>query len=137
MRIITQRQANLPERERMIYTWRYVLAVALFTLFASLVYAQVVKTEEIEYTNEQIANAIYKAEGGAKTSHPYGILAHYKHTSPRQACLNTIAHARRDYKGKDLISFLGSRYCPVGARNDPQGLNVNWIKNVKYFLGKG
>jgi hypothetical protein len=23
----------------------------------------------------------------------------------------------------------------VGAANDPRGLNKNWIKNVKYFLG--
>ena len=88
-----------------------------------------------EYTNNQIADAIYLAEGGAKTSHPYGILAHYVHTSPRQACLNSIAHARRDWAGKgDFISFLGSRYCPVGAANDPRGLNKNWVKNVKYFL---
>ena len=91
---------------------------------------------EIDYTNEQIANAIYKAEGGAKTSHPYGILAHYKHTSPRQACLNTIAHARRDFQGGDFISFLGARYCPVGASNDPRGLNKNWVRNVKYFLSR-
>lgn len=36
----------------------------------------------------------------------------------------------------DYIEFLGSRYCPVGADNDPQGLNKNWVKNVKYFLTK-
>ena len=88
------------------------------------------------FTNNQIANAIYKAEGGSKTNHPYGILVKYKHTTPRQACLNTIAHARRDFNEGDFISFLGSRYCPVGASNDPQGLNKNWIKNVKYFLNK-
>jgi hypothetical protein len=82
---------------------------------------------------ERLANAIYKAEGGAKTSHPYGILAHYKHTTPRQACINTIRHALRDFTNGDFISFLGSRYCPVGAKNDPTGLNKNWIKNVKRF----
>jgi hypothetical protein len=91
---------------------------------------------DIDYTNEQIANAIYKAEGGAKTRHPYGILTKYKHTTPKQACLNTIAHARRDFQGGDFISFLGSRYCPVGALNDPRGLNKNWVRNVKYFLNK-
>lgn len=32
------------------------------------------------------------------------------------------------------IEFLASRYCPIGADNDPQGLNKNWVKNVKYFL---
>lgn len=92
-----------------------------------------------EYSNEQIADAIYYAEGGAKTNHPYGILIKYKITTPRQACINTIKHARRDWNGKgDFIEFLGSRYCPVvGADNDPKGLNKNWVKNVKYFLKKG
>jgi hypothetical protein len=84
------------------------------------------------WTNEQIANAIYKAENSK--AHPYGILAHYKHTTPRTACLNTIRHARRDWNGQgDFISFLGHRYCPVGCNND-NGTNRYWIKNVKYFL---
>lgn len=74
-----------------------------------------------QYSDDSIANAIYQAEGGAKTKHPYGILAKYKTTTPRQACINTIKHARRDWDGKgDFIAFLGSRYCPVGAANDPK-----------------
>lgn len=87
----------------------------------------------------KLADAIYLAEGGAKTAHAYGILAKYKHTTPRQACLNTIANAQRDWDGKgDFIAFLGARYAPtVGAKNDPTGLNRNWIKNVRYFYEKG
>lgn len=86
------------------------------------------------YTDEQIADAIYIAEGGAKTSHPYGILQHYKTTTPRQACINTIKHARRDWNGKgDFIVFLGSRYCPVGCEND-NGTNKYWVKNVNSLL---
>ena len=86
---------------------------------------------------ERLATAIYFAEGGEKTSHPYGILTHYKTTTPKQACINTINHALKDWDGKgDFISFLGSRYCPVGASNDPTGLNVNWIKNVTYFYNR-
>jgi len=87
------------------------------------------------FSNEQIADAIYLAEGGAKTNHPYGILTKYKTTTPRQACINTIAHAKRDWNGQgDFIEFLGSRYCPIGAKNDPTELNKNWVKNVKFFL---
>lgn len=84
---------------------------------------------------EKLADAIYLAEGGKRTSHPYGILAHYKHTTPRQACINTINHALKDFNGKgDFFSFLGSRYAPTkNCANDPTGLNVNWIKNVKHF----
>lgn len=82
----------------------------------------------------RLADAIYRAEGGTKTRHPYGILVKYKTTTPRQVCINTINHALRDWNGEgDFISFLGARYCPVGAANDPTGLNKNWIKNVRYF----
>ena len=87
-----------------------------------------------EVNIEKLADAIYKAEGGVKTAHPYGILKKYKKTTPRQACINTIKHGLRDWDGySDFITFLGSRYCPVGAKNDPTGLNKNWVKNVRCF----
>lgn len=90
---------------------------------------------------DQLAQAIYKAEGGAKTAHPYGILAHYKHTSPKQACLNTIKHrwaewavlspqARLAYP-EGYLRYLQASYSPLGAKNDPSGLNVNWYNNVR------
>lgn len=28
------------------------------------------------------------------------------------------------------ISYLGSKWAPVGVKNDPKGLNKNWTKNV-------
>jgi len=34
---------------------------------------------------------------------------------------------------KDFIAFLGKRYAPVGAENDPENLNQNWVKNVRYW----
>ena len=87
------------------------------------------------YTDNQLANAIFKAENSK--SHPYGILAHYEHTSPRQACLNTIHHWFKVWDGKgDFVAFLGSHYAPLNCENDPNGLNVNWIRNVHYFLNK-
>lgn len=108
--------------------WVFIMLWAVILLFVGLANA----SEPINI--EALANAIYKAEGGAKTSHPYGILAHYKHTTPRQACINTIKHALKDWDGKgDFISFLQKRYCPIGASNDPKGLNVNWYKNVTKF----
>ena len=33
-------------------------------------------------------------------------------------------------KPGDFITFLGKRYCPVGADNDPNGLNKHWVNNV-------
>jgi len=107
----------------------------ILVLFIVLIFSSIAQASEQNYTDDQIANAIYKAEGGAKTRHPYGILVKYKTTTPRQACINTIKHARKDWNGKgSFIAFLGSRYCPVGAKNDPTGLNKNWIGNVRKFL---
>ena len=36
----------------------------------------------------------------------------------------------------EFVCHLGARYCPVGADNDPTGLNKNWVSNVQYFLKK-
>jgi hypothetical protein len=33
----------------------------------------------------------------------------------------------------EFITYLGGIYCPVGAKNDPTGLNKHWIKNVTKF----
>ena len=32
-----------------------------------------------------------------------------------------------------FIAYMGRRWAPVGARNDPNGLNKNWIVNVTNF----
>ena len=97
---------------------------------------------------DRIVDAIYKAEGGSKAKKPFGILSvpceGYKEC--RQICKNTVINNRVRYqkykKGggkayKDYIEFLASRYAPVGVKNDPTGLNKNWVKNVKYFIAKG
>ena len=36
----------------------------------------------------------------------------------------------------DFITFLGSRYAPVGADNDPHNLNAHWVRNVKFFYNQ-
>ena len=80
----------------------------------------------------RLATAICRAENSVK--YPYGIVSINTHGNKeyaRKICVNTIRHALKDFKGGDFISFLGSRYCPVGAKNDPRGLNRNWISNVR------
>lgn len=37
---------------------------------------------------------------------------------------------------KDFISYLASRYAPIGVKNDPIGLNNHWEKNVRFFYKK-
>lgn len=84
---------------------------------------------------DALANAIYRAENSR--THPYGVMVKYKHTTPRQACINSINHRLRDWDGKgEFIAYLGSFYAPIGVSNDPSGLNRNWVKNVKYFYEK-
>lgn len=106
-----------------------MLIILVFLLFCpSLAHADI--------DIQKLANAIYKAEG-MHSRHPYGILVHFKTTTPRQACINTINHQMRMYKQQtrkeDFISFLAKSYCPIGAKNDPTGLNKNWVSNVKRF----
>jgi hypothetical protein len=37
------------------------------------------------------------------------------------------------YTGKDTIANIGGTYAPVGAANDPRGLNKHWIPNITKF----
>jgi hypothetical protein len=90
---------------------------------------------------ERLANAIYRAEGGKKAGYLYGIRS-VDYDTPEEArriCINSICNNyKRWYKAGqpgDFISFMGARYCPVGADND-NGSNQYWIRNVKYFYGK-
>ena len=84
-----------------------------------------------------MADSIYLTEGGSHTKWEYGIKTHYAHTTPRQACLNTINHQVRlwEAKGryKQFISFLSDSYCPYQC--DPVG-HERWIKNMRYFMSQ-
>lgn len=110
----------------------FIIWILILSFFRGCAYAE----EEINIP--RLANAIYKAEGGSKTRHPYGILVHFKTTTPRQACINTIKHRLNKWDSSgEFISFLAKTYCPVGTFNDPMGLNRNWVKNVKHFYQTG
>ena len=99
---------------------------------------------EIEYNNEQIASAIYLAEGGVSAKKPFGILSVKceGYEDCKAICLNTIRNNRKRYAEwghkthPTFLAFLASRYAPTNASNDPLGLNSNWSRNVLYFLEK-
>lgn len=82
-----------------------------------------------------IASAIYRTEGSDKTIWPYGIKHHYLHTTPKQACINTIEHVSRDYNtvkiDKYFIYILADIYCPI--KDDAVG-NKNWKTNMVRIL---
>lgn len=91
-------------------------------------------------TADAMCDAIYLAEGGEKAKKPYGVLSVPcdSEASCRQICLNSHRNnIKRFYnqdKYDDFVEFFGTRWAPVGAKNDPTGLNRNWVKNVKWFL---
>ena len=100
---------------------------------------------EPNYTDTEILWAIFWAEGGYKAEYYFGIrsIPYKDFNEAKQICLNTISNNRKRYAdyGYKLyptyLEFLASRYCPIGADNDPKGLNKNWLKNVLYYLQKG
>ena len=122
--------SKLSEAKAVIFCWGLALAMVFLAASCGVVHASNVDVEKL-------ADAIYHAEGGARTKHPYGILAKYKTTTPRQACINTIKSNLNRWDGQgDFILYLSRTYAPVGASNDPKGLNKNWTRNVKHFYNK-
>ena len=124
----------------------WLLIAVIFICFGVAVFyspAQFYTPESKEIDVSRLCDAIYKAEGGEKATYLYGIRSvHYANPSEaRKICINSINNniKRWDDKGKpeDFISFMSRRYCPIGADNDPNGLNVNWVKNVRYFYERG
>jgi len=101
--------------------------------------------EGADWTDNQIADAIYRAENSDK--YPYGIKSidtKGDKDYARKICLNTIHNQRiRHRLGKcpedlrdtehDYLTCLWYRYC--NPRLHP--LNLNWLSNVKHFLKKG
>lgn len=89
---------------------------------------------------EEIANAIWRIEGGEKTKYPYGIKSIDTGgdvNKARRICINTIKNNfvrwQRDGKPGFYLDYLADKYCPKSA--DAQG-NTNWKKNMRAIIGK-
>jgi hypothetical protein len=53
------------------------------------------------------------------------------------AGIDTVTQGLRRYyldEGRTSVSLIQQKYCPVGAANDPTGLNSHWTGNVTKFL---
>ncbi len=85
--------------------------------------------------------AIREAEKGRK-GFEFGIITAKNtdlETQCRYACETIVNNVKRFYRQieeKDFITFLGSRYAPIGADNDINNLNANWVRNVKFFYNQ-
>src|SRR3990167_7108119 len=73
-------------------------AAAIILLCVMPVHAQMIPSPT--HTDEQIVNAIYKAEGGKKTRFPYGIksVKCEGEKECRKICLNTVKNNRVRYE---------------------------------------
>ncbi len=94
---------------------------------------------ELIINDQKLADAIYRAEGGAKTKFPYGIKSINTHGDKeyaRKICLNSIRNAKKRWASagnpEDFITFMSRRYCPPSAHK----LNRTWGHNVKYWYAK-
>ena len=89
-----------------------------------------------------IVAAIRYAENGGPGKE-YGIIhRRVKPTYRSQAgwCAATVQKNwdrwREEGSKGEFIDYLGAKYAPIGVDNDPNGLNQNWIKNVKFYVNK-
>jgi len=83
---------------------------------------------------EKMADAIYKAEGGANTKYPYGIrsIACKDAGEARRVCIHSISNSiirwEKAGKSKPFIEFMADRYCP------PQPDHDRWVRNVTKLM---
>jgi len=83
--------------------------------------------------------AIRTAENGGP-GRQFGILVAEANTLDLQAgwcaatCWKNWKRWQKTDQSLPYLVFLQRRYCPVGADNDPGGLNVNWLRNVTSTL---
>ena len=112
------------------------LLLAGFLLFAVAAFG--------EPSDSALADAIYRAEGGVRAQYPYGVRSidtHGDAAYARRITLNSIRNNRRRWETAgnpgSFLEFMARRWAPVGAGNDPDGLNRHFVKNVRFFLGAG
>ena len=103
------------------------------------------KALEIGMTEEQaiISVAISKWETGSWTSVAYnqknniggmmcksGLIAY---NSLDDGINSFIVNLKQNYfdLGLDTLEKIQPKYCPIGAKNDPNGLNKNWLSGTK------
>ena len=89
----------------------------------------------------RLVDAIRKIENGGR-GREYGIMDRRASTPDLQrrwcadTCWKNWIRWQATDKQKPYLVFLRDRYAPLGAENDPNGLNENWLKNLTSILEK-
>jgi hypothetical protein len=90
--------------------------------------------------------AMVKAEGGAE-AFVKAVQCSVKTCKTLEKAIEiacrSVAHRAFEYavspklqKAGTFTEYLGSKWAPIGADNDPTGLNNNWVKNVVFWYVK-
>ena len=113
-----------------------ILAAGLVVLTAGRCAAKAVPPVDVD----KLVTAIGKAENSK--AHPYGVMSKrpLSREQARKICERTVREIVRYWEAsgrrKDLIQWIGIFYSPVGASNDPTGLNRNWVRNVRAIYSR-
>lgn len=121
--------------------WTPSILLLLCTAYAGTPLEDNVPDPSIHEDFAKLAQAIRKAENGGHGKE-YGILNAKANTEELQLrwCLatcwkNWLRWQKTDMETPYLV-FLANRYAPIGADNDPDNLNINWLPNVVAELEK-
>lgn len=102
----------------------------IISLITLLSFSAIAAEQMSDQRANQIADAIFRAEGGTNTHYPYGIKS-VKTSNPRKICINTIKnnYLRWQIDGSkgNYLDYLAARYCPKAS--DPIG-HTNWVRNI-------
>jgi len=87
-----------------------------------------------------LVQAVVRAEGDIVKAVQCSIPSVQTRDKALDVLCRSCVHALRDFvqsRGEQsaFIQFWGARWAPVGATNDPQALNANWVHNVSQLSG--
>ncbi|NBQ67422.1 MAG: hypothetical protein EBU46_00780 [Nitrosomonadaceae bacterium] len=113
----------------------------LFTLLLTLLLNICNAAVDTNYVS-RVVDAIYWAEGGAKTKHPYGIttVKVKNATEARERCIFLVSSCfdRWDTNGRKglFLEALQKTYCPTTGwlSYNERRLNGYWLKNVRFYI---
>ena len=126
--------ANLKDIEKKIYN---VAINSELTHEQAILVIAISKHETGNWTS-----SLYKNNnnfGGIYNSKEKKFYSYESNEKGLQAFVNLL---KNNYfgKGLDTIEEIGAKYCPVGAENDPTGVNQHWVPKVTQYynnyLGK-
>ena len=115
---------------------RYVLALACVLGALGAFCGPVGASDQLDMN--RLADAVYRSEGGSKASVPYGLIysgwckdepgwcGYYAKEVMR-------VHLTRCRDGEDATQCIGRQYCPPTTHR----LNINWVRNVRFYYEKG